>query len=80
MHRGRANTVERSIRPIALNRTNVLFAGYGGADRHLQAPWRRPQAYLTDIITKIVNAHHNSMIGELLPWAYGNVPAPKDVA
>jgi hypothetical protein len=29
-----------------------------------------PQAYLADIITKIVNGHPNSNIDDLLPWAY----------
>jgi hypothetical protein len=36
--------------------------------------------YLADVITKIVNGHSNSMIDELLPWAYANAPALKDVA
>jgi hypothetical protein len=29
-----------------------------------------PHAYLTDVITKIVNRHPNSRIDELLPWVY----------
>ena len=29
-----------------------------------------PQAYLADVITRIVNGHPNSRIDELLPWAY----------
>jgi hypothetical protein len=29
-----------------------------------------PHAYLTEVITKIVNGHPNSRIDELLPWAY----------
>ena len=29
-----------------------------------------PQAYLSDVITKIVTGHPNSRIDELLPWAY----------
>ena len=29
-----------------------------------------PQAYLTDVLTRIVNDHPNSRIDELLPWAY----------
>jgi len=28
-----------------------------------------PQVYLIDVITKIVDGHPNSCIGELLPWA-----------
>jgi hypothetical protein len=39
-----------------------------------------PQAYLADVITKIVNAHPNSRVDDLLPWAYIAAPALKDVA
>jgi transposase len=72
------NTVERSIRPIALNRKNALFVGSdGGAGR-----WATiaslietcklneidPLAYLTDVLTRVVNGHPNSDIDQL-PWA-----------
>ena len=86
----RRNVVERSIRPIALNRKNALFAGSDGGGEH----WGviaslietcklnnvDPQAYLTDVITRIVNNHPSSRIDELLPWAYPAVPPLKDVA
>ena len=82
--------VERSIRPIALNRKNALFAGSDGGGEH----WAviaslietckligvDPHAYLTDVITKIVNGHPNSRIDELLPWAYPAAQSLKDVA
>lgn len=85
-----SNVVERSIRPIALNRKNALFAGSDGGGEH----WAviaslietcklcnvEPQTYLADVITRIVNGHPNSQIGELLPWAYPAVPALRDVA
>ena len=29
-----------------------------------------PHAYLTDVITRIVDGHPNSRLEELLPWAY----------
>ena len=75
-----SNAVERAIRPIALNRKNALFAGSDGGGEH----WAivaslietcklnsiDPQAYLADIITRIVNGHPNSQIDDLLPWAY----------
>ena len=62
-----SNVVERSIRPIALNRKNALFAGSDGGGEH----WAviaslietckligiEPHAYLADVITKIVNGH-----------------------
>jgi transposase len=85
-----SNVVERSIRPIALNRKNALFAGSDGGGEH----WAiiaslietcklcdiEPRNYLTDVITKVVNDHPNSKIDDLLPWAYSAAPALKDVA
>ncbi|PTM46628.1 transposase [Phreatobacter oligotrophus] len=79
-----SNVVERSIRPIALNRKNALFAGSDGGGGH----WATiaslvetcklnavdPQAYLADVIARIVAGHPQSQIDELLPWAYA--PAP----
>lgn len=74
------NSVERTIRPIALNRKNALFAGHdAGAEN-----WATiaslietcklnavdPQAYLTSTLTAIVNGHKQSRIGALLPWNY----------
>src|SRR5829696_1855273 len=74
------NTVERSNRPIALNRKNALFAGSDGGAEH----WATiaslietcklndvdPLCYLPDVLTRIVNGHSNSNIDQLLPWAY----------
>lgn len=74
------NTVERTIRPIALNRKNALFAGSDGGAGH----WATiaslietcklndidPLAYLTDVLARIANGHPNSEIDQLLPWAY----------
>jgi transposase len=39
-----------------------------------------PQAYLTDIIGRIVNNHLNSRIDELLPWAYASTRTVQLVA
>ncbi len=80
------NTVERSIRPLALTRKNALFAGSDGGAEH----WAvlaslietaklgdvDPQAYITDVITRIVGGHPQSRIDELLPWAYRPGPSP----
>jgi len=85
-----SNVVERSIRPIALNRKNALFAGSDGGGQH----WAiiaslietcklcgvEPHAYLEDVITRIVNDHPNSKIDDLLPWAYLATPDLKAVA
>ena len=35
-----------------------------------------PHAYLTDIITKIVNGYPNSQIDDLLPWTFAAEPHP----
>ena len=85
-----SNTVERSIRPITLNRKNALFAGSDGGGEH----WAiiaslvetcklnaiDPQLYLADVITKIVNGHPNTQIDQLLPWAYPASPILSRVA
>lgn len=74
------NAVERAIRPIAINRKNALFAGHdAGAEN-----WATiaslvetcklndvdPQAYLTDVLIRVVHGHKQSRIDELLPWNY----------
>src|SRR5207247_1924601 len=75
-----SNVVERAIRPIALGRKNHLFAGSDGGGAH----WAviaslietckmndvDPEAYLRDVLTKIVARHPMSRIDELLPFAY----------
>jgi transposase len=85
-----SNVVERAIRPIALNRKNSLFAGSDGGGEHwaiiaslIETCKLRgvdPQAYLADVITKIVNGYPNSKIDDLLPWAYPAAPILKAVA
>jgi hypothetical protein len=65
---------------IALNRKNALFAGHDlGAEN-----WARiaslvetcklnavdPLAWMTDVLTKLVNLWPASRIDELMPWAY----------
>lgn len=74
------NAVERTIRPIALQRKNSLFAGHDAGAQN----WAviaslietcklnkiEPNAYLTNTLTKIVNGHKQNKIDELLPWNY----------
>jgi transposase len=72
------NSVERTIRPIALNRKNALFAGHdAGAENwaiiaslietcKLNAV--DPLAYLTSTLSAIVNGHKQSRVEALLPW------------
>ena len=76
------NTVERSIRPIALNRKNALFAGSdeGGTNWAVIASLIEtcklndvnPHAWLTDTLSKLVNHWPQSRIDELMPWAYAD--------
>jgi transposase len=85
-----SNTVERSIRPLALNRKNALFAGSdGGGDNwaviatlveNCKLNGVEPYAYLADVLTRIVNGHLNSAIDELLPWAYAKAEPLRAVA
>jgi transposase len=80
-----SNTVERSIRPLALTRKNALFAGHDlGAES-----WAMiaslietcklnavdPLAWMTDVLTRLVNRWPASKIDELMPWAYAKKPA-----
>lgn len=72
------NSVERTIRPIALSRKNALFAGHddGAHNWGIVASLIEtcklnsvdPQKWLTSTLTAIVNGHRQSLISELLPW------------
>jgi hypothetical protein len=39
-----------------------------------------PQAYLTDVLSRIAAGHLNTQIDDLLPWAYPTTPGLKAVA
>lgn len=72
------NPVERSMRPIALNRKNALFAGSDdGADHWAilatlieccKLNGVNPADYLEDVIIRLVNGHLNSRLNDLTPW------------
>ena len=74
------NIVERSIRPIVLNRKNALFAGHDqGAENWAciaslietcKLSGVDPQSYFADVLTKLVNLWPASRIDELMPWAW----------
>ena len=84
------NNVERGIRPIVLNRKNALFAGHD----HGAENWAciaslietcklndvDPQAYFTDVLTKLVNLWPASRIDELMPWAWAAEHSAKRLA
>jgi transposase len=75
-----SNVVERSMRPIALNRKNALFAGHDtGAENWAclaslietcKLNGVDPQAYLTDVLTKLVDLWPAGRLDELMPWAW----------
>lgn len=74
------NTVERTIRPIALQRKNALFAGHEKGAQNwaviaslietCKLNETEPHAYLTKTLAAIVNGHKQANINQLLPWYY----------
>ena len=86
-----SNTVERSIRPLALTRKNALFAGSDRGGSHwaviaslvetCKLNGVDPQSYLCDVISRIVGGHPQSLLDELLPWptrpSRGSRPRPE---
>jgi transposase len=77
-----SNAVENTIRPIALNRKNALFAGHdeGGKNWGLFASLIEtcklnginPFDYLNATLEAIAQGHPQSGIDELMPWAFDN--------
>jgi transposase len=75
-----SNIVERSMRPQALTRKNALFAGHdNGAENwaivaslveSCKLNGIDPQAYLADILSRLVNLWPNARLDELLPWTW----------
>ena len=75
-----SNPVERTIRPITLNRKNALFAGHDEGGKN----WGRiaslietcklngiePFAYLKTTLEAIASGHPDDRIDELMPWAF----------
>ncbi|WP_369769006.1 transposase domain-containing protein [Falsihalocynthiibacter sp. BN13B15] len=76
-----SNTVERTIRPIALQRKNSLVAGHeAGAQNWAKfAPLIEtcklnkvePHRHRTRVLTAIVKGHKQKVIAQLLPWNFG---------
>lgn len=73
------NTAERSMRPIALGRKNYLFMGSKRGGKSAAIAYTLietaklnnvdPQAWLTDVLSKIAD-HKINRIDGLLPWHY----------
>ena len=74
------NAVERTIRPIALNRKNALFAGHDAGAQNwaviaslietCKLNGIEPHGYLSAVLTAIAGGHKQKDIKELLPWNY----------
>ncbi len=73
-----SNTVERSIRPLALNRKNALFAGSDeGGDNwaviatlieNCKISGINPHAWLAETLSRLAAGHPANAVGELMPW------------
>ena len=75
-----SNAVERTIRPIALQRKNALFAGHDAGAQNwamlaslietCKLNQVEPHAYLTGVLSAIVNGHKQKDIDQRLPWNF----------
>ena len=73
-----SNIVERAIRPLALKRQNALVAGSDGGGEHwvilasLSETCKLnnvdPEAYLSDVLARLVADHPANRLDDLLPW------------
>jgi transposase len=80
------NTVERTIRPIALNRKNALFAGHDAGAQNwaviaslietCKLNGIEPHGYLSAVLTAIARGHKQTDINALLPWNCSNDISP----
>ena len=86
------NAAERAMRPIGIGRKNWLFAGSSAGGETLASAMTLietakicgldPQAYLTDVLSRI-HDHTINRIDELLPWNWApsaGAPAQKQAA
>ena len=80
-----SNTVERAMRPIALSRKNALFCGSDEGGENWAAIASlietcklnsvEPQAYFTELLTRLVNGWPQARIDELMPWKWATTKA-----
>jgi IS66 C-terminal element len=87
--RAQASTIRDDRRQVCRGRATPERALNNGSGEHwaviaslietCKLTGIEPHAYLADIITKIVNAHPNSQIDDLLPWASPVAPALRNV-
>jgi transposase len=80
-----SNSVERSMRPVALSRKNSLFAGSDNGAENWAAVASLietcklnkvdPQRYLTELLTRLVNGWPQARIDGLMPWCLADTKA-----
>ena len=73
-----SNTVERSIRPLTLNRKNALFAGSDDGGDHwamiaslietCKLNGTNPQAWLSGTLTRLAAGYPATALDQLMPW------------
>ena len=74
------NAAERAVRGIAVGRRNWTFCGSDTGGARAAAVYTLietcklngvdPQAYIEDVLTKLVNLWPASRIDDLMPWAW----------
>jgi transposase len=79
--------IERAMRPVCLSRKNSLFAGSdeGGENwaclvsliETCKLNGVNPQAYFTDLLTRLVNGWPQNRIDELMPWHWAPKQPPE---
>ncbi|MGH7028748.1 IS66 family transposase [Brevundimonas sp.] len=75
-----SNSVERAIRPLALNRKNALFAGSDEGGDHwaiiatmvetCKLNGVDPEAWLADTLSRLAAGHGNLRRDQLMPWNF----------
>ena len=80
-----SNTVERSIRPLALNRKNALFAGSDDGGDHwaviasmietCKLSRINPQIWLADTLTRLAAGHSATTLDQFMPWNHATTVA-----
>ena len=73
-----SNTVERSIRPLALNRKNALFAGSDDGGDHwaviatlietAKLNGTNPHSWLAETLRRLAAGHSRTALDQLMPW------------
>jgi len=85
-----SNLVERTIRPLALNRKNALFAGSDGGGEHwailaslietCKLNGVDPQTYFADLFTRLVAGHSINQLDPMLPWTWATAQQTRRAA